>query len=148
MRENVCHVTDSGKLNRVVHFWTLTFKRCILRTHASFRLRPEFEKTSFECEDFLFPSPESLLPWQQQRIRSKESGASERVSWACRGMAVPNKQALSLTVSRVLLLPSHCSPHPLPLPPPSLLCFHLISGCYLAGLLLSWYPPVQRTHLF
>lgn len=44
------------------------------------------------------------------------SGA-ERVS-----MAVPNKQALSLTVSRVLLLllPSLCSPYPLPPPPPPL----------------------------
>lgn len=44
------------------------------------------------------------------------SGA-ERVS-----MAVPNKQALSLTVSRVLLLllPSLCSPYPLPPPSPPL----------------------------
>lgn len=27
----------------------------ILRTHASFRLRPAFEKTSFECEGIFFP---------------------------------------------------------------------------------------------
>lgn len=53
-----------------------------------------------------FPGPDSLLPWQQQRIRRKWS-------WACCG----NKQALSLTVSRVLLLPSLCSPYLLPPPP-------------------------------
>ncbi len=52
---------------------------CILRTHISIRLRPVFEKTTFECEDF-FPSPESLLPWQQQKIRSKWSWASEHGS--------------------------------------------------------------------
>lgn len=113
---------------------------------------------SFECEAF-FPSPESLLPWQQQKILSKGGWASESVSWACRGMAVLNKKALSLTVSRgvlllLLLLPSHWSPYPLPSPPPrlsSLLCLHLVSGFYFAGLLFSWYPPIpaiEQNHLF
>lgn len=66
-------------------------------------------KVIFWMWRFFSLSPDSLLPWQQLRIRSKWS-------WACRGMAVPNKQALSLTVSRVLLLlPSLFSPYPLSL---------------------------------
>lgn len=88
-----------------------------------------------KCEDFS-PSPDSLLPWQQQRIHSKRS-------WACCGMAVPNKQALSLTVSRVLLLllPSLCSPHPLPPPP-------LISlPSFNIGLLFSrFFVQLVSTH--
>lgn len=148
------HVLEMFKFHgkwKSVRFWRPTFKctRCILRTHASLRLRQAFEKTSFECEDF-FPCPESLLPWQQQKICSKGSWVSECVSWACRGMAVPNKQALSLTVSQVLLLPSHCSPYPLPPSPPTLTSLLLISGFYLAGLLFSCYlpiPAIQQTYL-
>lgn len=104
---------------------------CILRTHAT-HLESSIWKDVFWMWGFFSLSPESLLPWQQQWSRSEGSWECERVSWACRGMAVPNKQALSLTVSRVLLLllPSHCSPSPPPLTP--LLSFEI-------RLLYSWF---------
>ena len=61
---------------------------------------------------------------------------------------MPNKQALSLTVSRVLLLllPSHCSPYPLPSPLPltPLPSFNI-------RLLFSWFVvqlvPTHPSHL-
>lgn len=126
---------------------------CVAESTCELQVEASIWKYIFWMWGFFFPSPESLLPWQQQKICSKGSWASERVSWARRGMAVPNKQALSLTVSRVLLLlPSHCSPHPLPSPPPPpltpLLSFDI-------RLLFSWFV-VQMvsthfshpTHLF
>lgn len=65
----------------------------------SIRLRPVFEKTSFECDDLFSSGPERLLPWQQWSIRSEPS-------WARCGVAVANKRALSPTMSRVLPLPA------------------------------------------
>lgn len=90
----------------------LQLHRLYIENTYKLQVEASIWKDIFWMWRFFFPSPDSLLPWQQQRIRSKRS-------WACCGMAVPNKQALSLTVSRVLLLllPSLCSPHPLPPPP-------------------------------
>lgn len=95
---------------------------------------------------FFSLSPESLLPWQQQWIRSEGSWACElslpRHGCAEQTSAVANcvTSAAAAAAAAFSLQPFSPSPH----------SFLLISGFYLAGLLFSWYPPftaLQQTHL-
>lgn len=122
----------------------LRLHRLYINNTCKLQVKASIWKDIFWMWRFFFPVQRACYLDNSRRFVA--SGA-ERVSWA-----VPNKQALSLTVSRVLLPPSHCSPHPsLLLFLPSLLCLHLISGFYLAGLLLSLYTPILaiwQTHLF
>lgn len=101
---------------------------------------------SLEYEDF-FPSQESLLPWQQQKIFSETGWVSERMSWADHGRAVLNKKALSLTVSRVLLLPSHCSPFP-SISPAWPHFFSLISDLWIISQLVTTHLTASPFHQF
>lgn len=93
--------------------------RLYIENTCKLQVEASIWKDIFWMWRFFFPVQRACYLDNSRRFVA--SGA-ERVSWACRGMAVPNKQALSLTVSRVLLLllSSHCSPHPLPSPPPPL----------------------------
>ena len=117
----------------------LQLHRLYIKNTCKLQVKASIWKDIFWMWRFFFPVQRACYLDNSRRFVA--SGA-ERVSWA-----VPNKQALSLTVSRVLLLllllllPSHCSPHPSPLLfLPSLLSLHLISGFYLAGLLFSFFP--------
>lgn len=138
----------SAKTLCVMYWECLNGTGCILRTHARFRLRPPFKKTNkkthlFECEDFFFPNPESLLPWQQQKIHSKGSWAELAAAWLSR----TNKRCCLLCHEYGCLLIAAL----LLLLLPWLICLHLISGFYSAGLLFSWYQPIPavwQTHLF
>lgn len=124
----------------------LQLYRLYIENTCKFQVEASIWKDIFWMWRFFSPSPESLLPWQQQKIHSK----GELSEWACEpslprhGCAEQTSAVANcVTSTAAVAAPSHCSPYPLLLP--ALLCLNLISGFYLAGLLFSWYPPIPAS---